>query len=124
AVSASARRPSRSSAKRSWVCARVMLEKRKLKGAGRMRRRLGLAAAIALEREEDIAEFLECAVGADFGGAGGAFEDRGDFGEGELLEAAEEKDLAGVAIEAAEGHVKERVFVARHGVIAGVGTVV
>ncbi len=63
-------------------------------------------------------------MGADFGGADGAFEDGGDFGEGEFLEAGEEEDLAGVAVEAVEGEVEEGVFVAGDGVIAGVGAVV
>ncbi len=44
---------------------------------------------------------------ADFGGADGALEDAGDFGEGEPLDAAEEQDLAVAAVEPAEGGVQE-----------------
>jgi len=83
-----------------------------------------LVAAGALEGEEDVAKFLEGAVGADLGGADGAFEDGGDFGEGEFLKAGEEEDLAGVVVEAVEGEVEEGVVVAGGGVVAGVGAVV
>ncbi len=77
-----------------------------------------------MEFEIDNAEFLERAVGADFGGADGAFENAGDFGEREFLKTAEEEDFAIVAIEAGEGSVEEGVIVARGGGFTGVGTVV
>jgi len=63
-------------------------------------------------------------VGADLGGADGALEDGSDFGEREFLEAGQEEDFAVVAIEAVEREVKERMFVAGGGVVAGVGAVV
>ena len=54
----------------------------------------------------------------DAGGADRALEDAGDLGERELLEAREEEDLAVVAVEAAEGAVKEGMVVpARRGLV-------
>jgi hypothetical protein len=84
----------------------------------------GSVGALLLEADVDVAQFVEGAVGADFGGADGAFEDAGNFGEGELLETGEEEDFAVVAVEAGEGGVQERVVVAQGGVVAGVGSVV
>ena len=84
----------------------------------------GSVGARLLEPEIDVAQFVERAVGADLGGADGAFEDAGDFGEGELLEAREEEHLAVVAVEAGKRGVEERVVVADGGAGAGVGRVV
>jgi hypothetical protein len=74
--------------------------------------------------EIDLAEGLERAVGADFGGADGALEDAGDFGEREFLEAGEEEDFAVLAIEAGEGSVQKSVIVAHGGMLAGEGSLV
>lgn len=63
-------------------------------------------------------------MGAHFGGTDGAFENAGDFCEGEFLEAAEEENFTVVAIEAREGGVEEGVIVAGGGGFTGVGTVV
>jgi hypothetical protein len=63
-------------------------------------------------------------VGADLGGADGALEDAGDFGEGELLEAGEEEDLAILVVEAGEGGVQKSVIVAHGGMLAGEGGLV
>ncbi len=84
----------------------------------------GLGGALLLEADVDIAEFAQCAMSADFGGADGAFEDAGDLGEGEFLEAGEKKDFAIVAVEAGEGGVEEGVVVAGGGMVAGVGALV
>ena len=63
-------------------------------------------------------------MGADFGGADGAFEDGGDLGEGEFLEAGEEEDFAVVVVEVGEGGAEERVVVTIDGVFGGVRGVV
>ena len=77
-----------------------------------------------LEAEVDVAQGAEGAVGADLGGADGAFEDAGDLGEGEFLEAGEEEDFAVVAVELGEGGVEQGVVVAGGGVVGGVRTLV
>ena len=84
----------------------------------------GSVRARLLQLEIDVAEFVERAVGADFGGADGAFEDAGDFGEREFLKTREEQHLADIAIEAGEGGAEECVIVARRRMVRGVGCVV
>ena len=63
-------------------------------------------------------------MGADFGGADGAFEDAGDFREREFLETAEEQDLAVAMVEMRERGVDQGVIVALLGVGTGVGAIV
>lgn len=77
-----------------------------------------------LEFEIDGAQRSEGAVGADFGGADGALEDAGNFGEREFLETCEEEDFAVAAVEAGERDVEEGVVVAEGGAGAGVGRIV
>lgn len=77
-----------------------------------------------MEFEINDAEFLESAVGADFRGTDGAFENAGDFREGEFLETAEEEDFAVVTIKTGESGVEEGVIVAGGSGFPGVGTVV
>lgn len=84
----------------------------------------GSGGLLFLQAEINGAELLEGAVGADLGGADGALEDAGDFGERELLETGEEKDLAILAVEAGERGVKERVIVAAGRVVRGVRRIV
>ena len=79
--------------------------------------------ALLLEFEINRAQLVESAVGADFGGADGAFEDAGNFGEREFLETREEQDFTVIAVEAGEGGVEESVVVAGGGAVAGVGRV-
>jgi hypothetical protein len=67
---------------------------------------------------------VEGAVGADFGGTDGAFEDARDLGEGEFLKTTEEEDFAITALEAGEGGVEKGVIVAGRSGFAGVRTVV
>lgn len=59
-----------------------------------------------LELKIEFAQLAERAVGADFGGAGGAFEDGGDLDEGEFLKPAQEQDFAVVTVEAGERRVE------------------
>ena len=73
-----------------------------------------------MEPEIDVAQLAERAVGANPGGADRAFEDAGDLGEGEFLEAREQQHLAVVAIEAGERGLEERVVVARGGEVRSV----
>lgn len=77
-----------------------------------------------MEAEINGAELLQGAVGANLGGADGAFEDAGDFREGEFLKAAEEENFAVALVEAGEGGVDQRVVVADDGGVTGVGAVV
>lgn len=72
----------------------------------------------------DVAQLAEGAMGADFCGADGAFENAGDLGEGEFLEAREEQYFAVVAIEPGERDVEERAIVARGRLVGGVGRIV
>ena len=76
--------------------------------------------AFALKGEEDVAQFTKRAVGADFCGARGAFEDAGNFGKREFLETAEQQDLAVIVMQATEGNVEQGVFVAGSCTVAGV----
>lgn len=50
-------------------------------------------------------------MGPDLGGTDGAFEDAGDLGEREFLEAGEEEHFALAVIEPGERAVKQRVVV-------------
>ena len=73
-----------------------------------------------LKLDVDLAQLLERAVSADFGGADGAFEDAGDFGEGELLETGEEEHFAIVPVEAGKRSVQEGVIITDGRVVRGV----
>ncbi len=54
---------------------------------------------LLLKLEIDVAQLAQCAVGAHFGCADGAFENGGDFGEGMSLESTQEQDFAITLIE-------------------------
>ncbi len=77
-----------------------------------------------LKAEIAVAQLAERAVGPDLGGADRALEDFGDFGEGQLAEAAQEEHLPLPGIEAGERPVKHGPFVARHGLFVSRGAVI
>ena len=76
------------------------------------------------ELEIGITELAEGAMRADFGGADGAFEDAGDFREGEFLESREQEHFAVIVIQAGEGHVEQFVIIAGGGVLRRVRGIV
>ena len=81
-------------------------------------------SAFALKGEEDVAQFTKSAVGANLGGAGGAFEDVGNLRKREFLKTAEQQDLAIIVVQSAQCDLEQGLFVASGGAIACVGSVV
>jgi hypothetical protein len=70
--------------------------------------------------EVDVAQFAEGAVRPDFRGADGAFEDAGDFGKREFLEAREQEDFAIIVVQTGERGMQQRVIVVSRRVLRGV----
>ena len=63
--------------------------------------------------EIDIAQFAKGAVGADFRGTDGAFEDVGYFRKRQFLEAGEKKDFTVIVVKAGQRGMQQRVIVMR-----------
>ena len=77
-----------------------------------------------MQLEVNVAQFAQGAMGADLGGAHGAFENAGDLGEREFLEPRQQEHLPVVAIQPRERRVQERMVVMDGGVFSGVGRLV
>ena len=79
---------------------------------------LGLRGGIVFERQVNFAELLECAMDADFDGAGFAAEEARDFVVLQFLEAAEDEDFAFIFGKLHQGALEELRFLLAFGGVA------
>lgn len=77
-----------------------------------------------MKLEINVAQSAEGAVGADFGGSDGAFENGGDFGEGVALEATEEENLPVIPIEFIQSMTEEFAIIAGGRTDVGEGPII